>query len=245
MNYITNFFGYFKEKKNTNNKIDDATKDLDYRKIKNFLRKHSANTGDDYQLRLRLTQLFYYDIDGIPIAKLKPEEDIYKNNNYPYFFKNKTREEIIDIYNKEVKTKYLIKIYNQEELNDYDIKSNIYLDISLKTFRPVYKKDWKKISEEINEVSFDKQYSFYADYLRCYLKLTYFPSFNDFIKYIYNRYQKPVHKDIKIVFDNIDKSYKDVKDYIKTNNMTYKEVREIIIYSTPISNRILMEFNFI
>ena len=92
MNYITNFFGYFKEKKNTNNKIDDATKDLDYRKIKNFLRKHSANTDDDYQLRLRLLQLFYYDIDGIPIAKLKPEEDIYKNNNYPYYFKNKTRE---------------------------------------------------------------------------------------------------------------------------------------------------------
>jgi hypothetical protein len=241
MNYINIFFGYFKEKKNANNKIDDITKDLYYRKIKNFLRKHSANTGDDYQLRLRLQQLFYYDINGIPIAKLKPVEDIYKNENYPYFFKYKTREEIINIYNKEVKTKYLINIYNEDELNDYNIKPNIYLDISLKTFRPVYKEDWKKISEEINEVSFDKQNSFYADYLRCYMKLTYFPSFDDFITYIYNKYKKPVHKDIKIVYNNIDKSYKDVRDYIKNNNMTFQEVRKIIMESTSISNRVLME----
>lgn len=238
MNYIKYFFDSFKEKKNTN-----ISTDLDYRKIKNFLRKHSANTGDDYQLRKKLMQLFYYDIDGIPIAKLKPLDDIYKNDNYPYYFQNKTREEIIDIYNNEVKTKYLIKIYNQEELDNYDynIKPNIYLDISLKTFRPVYKEDWKKISEEINEVSFDKQKSFYADYLKCYMKLTYFPSYNDFIKYIYNKYQMPVHKDIKTVFDNIDKSYEDVRNYIKNNDITYDYVCKIIKLSAPIHNRVSME----
>lgn len=238
MNYIKYFFDYIKEKKNTN-----TSTDLDYRKIKNFLRKHSANTGDDYQLRLRLMQLFYHDIDGIPIAKLKSLDDIYKNDNYPYYFQNKTREEIIDIYNKEVKSKYLIKIYNQDELNEYDynINPNIYLDISLKTFRPIYRENWKEISEEINEVSFDKQISFYADYLRCYLKLKYFPSFDDFIKYIYYKYQKPVHKDIKIVFDNIDKSYEEVRNYIKNNDITYDYVSKIIKLSAPISNRILME----
>lgn len=242
MDYIKHFFDSFKEKKNTN-KVDNITKDLDYRKIKNFLRKHSANTGDDYQLRKKLMQLFYYDIDSIPIAILKPLDDIYKNNNYPYYFQNKTREEIIDIYNKEVKTKYLIKIYNQDELNEYDynIKPNIYLDISLKTFRPIYRENWKEISEKINEVSFDKQRSFYADYLRCYLKLKYFPSFNDFIKYIYYKYQMPVHKDIKIVFDNIDKSYEEVRNYIKNNDITHDYVSKIIKLSAPISNRILME----
>jgi hypothetical protein len=237
-NLISNFFGILQQLRN--NKIDDTTKDLDYRKIKNYLRKHSSTIADDYQLRLKLYQLFYYDIDGIPIAKLKPIDEI-NMDNYPYYFKNKTREEIIEIYNNEVKSKYLIKIYNQEELRDYDIKSNIYLDISLKTFRPVYKDDWKKISEEVNEVSFDKQRSFYADYLRCYLKLKNFPTFNEFIKFIYNKYHMPVHKDIKIVFDNIEKSYKDAKDYIENNNISFDIVRKSIVVSTPIANRILIQ----
>lgn len=241
MNYIIkNFFSILK-KDNTNNKVDDITKDLDYRKIKNFLRKHSSNAGDDYQLRLLLQKLFYYDINGIPIASLKPIEESYNNNNYPYYFQNKTREEIIDIYNKEVRSKYLIKIFNDEELNNYDIKSNIHLEISLKTFRPVYKENWKKISEEVNQVPIEKQRSFYADYLKLYLKLKYFPSFDEFVKFIYYKYQMPVHKDIKIVFDNIDTSYKNVRDYIKNNNITFEEVRNIIIKSTSISNRILME----
>lgn len=237
-NLISNFFGILQQLRN--NKIDDATKDLDYRKIKNFLRKFSSTIGDDYHLRLKLYQLFYYDIDGIPIAKLKSIDEI-NMDNYPYYFKNKSREEIIEIYNNEVKSKYLIKIYNQDELRDYDIKSNIYLDISLKTFRPVYKDDWKKISEEVNEVSFDKQRSFYADYLRCYLKLKNFPTFNEFIKFIYNKYHMPVHKDIKIVFENIEKSYKDAKDYIKNNNISFDIVRKSIVVSTPIANRILIQ----
>jgi hypothetical protein len=237
-NLISNFFGILQQLRN--NKIDDTTKDLDYRKIKNYLRKHSSTIADDYQLCLKLYQLFYYDIDGIPIAKLKPIDEI-NMDNYPYYFKNKTREEIIEIYNNEVKSKYLIKIYNQEELRDYDIKSNIFLDISLKTFRPVYKDDWKKISEEVNEVSFDKQRSFYADYLRCYLKLKNFPTFNEFIKFIYNKYHMPVHKDIKIVFDNIEKSYKDAKDYIENNNISFDIVRKSIVVSTPIANRILIQ----
>ena len=240
---IKYFFGAMKEAKNNKEeaKDDNKEKDLDYRKIKNYLRKHSSTIADDYQLRLKLHELFYYDIDGIPIAILKPEDESYVNNNYPYYFENKKRKEIIDIYNKEVKTKYLLKIYNKNELNDYDIKENIYLDISLKTFRPVYNENWKKISEEINEVSFDKQNSFYADYLRYHLKYKNFPSFEEFIKFIYDRYQKPVHKDIKIVYNNIDKSYKEVRDYIRNNNITSKEVNKTIKLSTSISERILIE----
>jgi len=242
-NLIKYFFGLMKEAKNNKEeaKDDNKEKDLTYRKIKNYLRKHSSTIADDYQLRLKLHELFYYDIDGIPIAILKPEDESYVNNNYPYYFENKKRKEIIDIYNKEVKTKYLLKIYNKHELNDYDIKENIYLDISLKTFRPVYNENWKKISEEINEVSFDKQNSFYADYLRYHLKYKNFPSFEEFIKFIYDRYQKPVHKDIKIVYNNIDKSYKEVRDYIRNNNITSKEVNKTIKLSTSISERILIE----
>ena len=214
--------------------------DLDYRKIKNFVKKHSSSLGDDYQLRLSLLRLFYYDINGFPIAKIKPEIDI-KLNMYPYFFQNKKREEIIDIYNKEVKCRSLIKIYKEEELNDYDIKDNICLEISLKTFRPIYNENWKKISEDVNKVPFEKQKSFYADYLRCYLKLQYFPTLNEFIKFIYYKYQMPIHKDINIVFDNIEKSYSEIKEYIKINNLVFEDVRRILIKSTPISNRILME----
>jgi hypothetical protein len=217
-------------------------KNLDYRKIKNFMRKHSSTIGDDHRLRLKLQQLFYYDIDGIPIAILKPKDKI-NMDDYPYYFFNKTREEIIEIYNKEVKCKNKseLKIYTDEELKHYDIKENICLDISLKTFRPVYKDNWKKISEEVNEVSFDKQKSFYADYLRCYLKLKNFPTFGEFIKFIYYKYQMPVHKDIRIVFENIEKSYKDVKDYIKNNKMTFQEISRVIKLSTTISNRLLIE----
>jgi hypothetical protein len=244
MNYIIKyFFGVMNEqtKNNDNNNDTNNDQDLDYRKIKNYLRKHSSNINDDYQLRMKLQQLFYYSIDDIPIAILKEDDEVYKNDNFPYYFHNKTREEIIEIYNKEVKTKYLIKIYNKEELNDYDIKENIYLDISSKTFRPVYNENWKQISEEINKVSFDKQNSFYSDYLKYHLKYNNFPSFKEFIKFVYDRYQKPVHKDIKIVYNNIDKSYENVRNYIRNNNIRSKDVNKIIKLSTSISNRIMIE----
>jgi hypothetical protein len=42
------------------------------------------------------------------------------------------------------------------------------------------KENWKEISEEVNKVPFKKQKSFYADYLRLYLRLRYFPSLEDF-----------------------------------------------------------------
>jgi hypothetical protein len=215
--------------------------DLDYRKIKNFLRKNSSTIGDDNQLRLSLMRLFYYNINGYPIAKMKPDNE----NNYdiyPSYFKNKSRNEIIDIYNKEIKCKSsLIKILNEDELDDYDIKENNCLEISLKTFRPIYKENWKEISENVNKTPFNKQKSFYAEYLRFYLRYRYFPVLDEFIKYIYKKYQKPIHKDIEIVFNNIEKSYKEVKEYIKINNLNYDDVRKILIKSTPIPNRIIME----
>jgi hypothetical protein len=249
MNYLKSFFCSSKKEPENNkednkeNNKEDFKNKKDYRRIKNYLRKNTSTIADDYNMRLKLERLFYNDIDGIPIAILKPENESYNNEEYPYYFQNKTREEIVDIYNNEVKTKYLIKIYNKDELNDYDIKKDIYLEISLKTFRPIYNEKWKEISEKINEVSFDKQRSFYADYLRCYLKIKHFPSFEEFMKFSYNKYKMPVHKDIIIVFNNINKSYEKVREYIENNNMTFKEVSKIIKRSTKISNRIIIEKN--
>jgi succinate dehydrogenase/fumarate reductase-like Fe-S protein len=63
------------------------------------------------------------------------------------------------------------------------------------------------------------------------------------MKFSYNKYKMPVHKDIIIVFNNIDKSYEKVREYIENNNMTFKEVSKIIKRSTKISNRIIIEKN--
>ena len=73
------------------------------------------------------------------------------------------------------------------------------------------------------------------------MKYKNFPSFEEFAKFIYERYEMPVHKDIKIVFDNIEKSYKDAKDYIENNNISFDIVRKSIVVSTPIANRILIQ----
>ena len=215
---------------------------LNQRKIRNYLRKFSSTIGDENNLRKLLLKLFYYDIDGIPISVIKKEEDI-DWNNFPQIFKLLRKEDIIDIYNKEVKTNYFkeLKILDEKELDIYDITENNLLEISLKTFRPVYKENWKKLSEEVNNISFDKQKSYYSIYLRLYLKHQYFPDLNVFIKYIYYKYQIPIHKDIKIIFDNIENSYKDVKEYIKINDLNFNNVKDIIIKSTNIQNRILME----
>ena len=217
---------------------------LNHRKIKNYLRKFSSTIGDENSLRKLLLKLFYYDINDIPISIIKKEDDI-DWNNFPKLFKLVNREDIINIYNKEVKSNYFkeLKILDEKDLDIYQIIENNLLEISLKTFRPVYKENWKELSEEINKISFDKQKSYYSIYLTLYLKLHYFPNFNDFIKFIYNKYQLPLHKDIKIIFDNIEKSYKDVKEYIKFNDMNYNNVKDIIIKSTNIKNRILMENN--
>lgn len=217
---------------------------LNHRKIRNYLRKFSSTIGDENSVRKLLLKLFYYDINGIPISIIKKEDDI-DWNNFPKTFKLVKREDIINIYNNEVKSNYYkeLRVLDENDLDIYEIKENNLLEISLKTFRPIYKEDWKKLSEEINKVSFNKQKSYYSIYLRLYLKLHYFPDFNDFINYVFNKYQIPVHKDIKIIFDNIEKSYKDVKEYIKINNMNYNEIKEIIIKSTNISNRLLIEKN--
>ena len=46
-----------------------------------------------------------------------------------------------------------------------------YWKYQKKTFRPIYKENWKEESEKINNVEFVKHRSFFAEYLRYYLKI--------------------------------------------------------------------------
>lgn len=218
----------------------ELLQDLNFRKIKNFLRKHSSNICDETSTRKLLYKLYFYDINGYPIAKLKSDNDI-DLTLFPQLFQIVNKDDIINIYNNYVKSNYFTKININDLFYNYDINKDFYLKISLKTFRPIYNKNWKKISEEINNIEFNKQFSFYADYLRCYLKLRDFPTFNEFLKFLFNKYKKPIHKDIKVIFENIEKSYSNVKKYIKINNLHFDDIKKILIKSTNISNRINME----
>ena len=217
-----------------------VSEDLIDRKIINYLRKQSSNNQNQFEIRNKILSLFFKTIEGIPInLKITNDELNDKFKEFPHYFQTKTREEILDFFNEKVCPKK--KINYPYDLYDYDIRENTHLEISPKTFRPLYESDWKTKTEVINNTEFKYQQSFYINYLRYYLQKKEFPSFKQFLIYIYNKYQKPVHKDIKIVFDNIEKSYKPIKDLIKRNNMIYNDVKKTLINSTPISRRIEMQ----
>lgn len=217
-----------------------TTDDLIDRKIVNYLRKNASNNENQNQIRNKLLGLFYKTVEGYPInVKLSDDEYKEKLNEFPNFFQNKSREELLELFN--LKVCPLKPIKYPFNLIDYDIKENSYLVISPKTLRPVYQSDWKEQAKELNKIDIKEQQSFYAFYLRYYLQKKEFPTFNQYLNYIYDKTQKPLHKDIKIVFENIDKSYEPIKNFIKINNMTYKENKELIIKSTSIPMRIQIQ----
>ena len=215
--------------------MKNGTYNLDERKIINYLRKNASNNENQNKIRNKLLSLFYKTIEDIPITTTI---DSYKEllNEFPNYFHSKTREEIIKLFNDEVCPKKPI-IYNYSSIEDYDIKSNNYLEVSNKTFRPLYEDDWKEKTKTLNGISMENQQSFYAEYLRYYLKFKKFPEFKEFLNYLYYKLNRPVHKDIAIVFENIEKSYNPIKDFIKNNNLSFKEVKAILIQSTSIKNR--------
>jgi len=215
--------------------MSNNTYSLEERQIINYLRKNASNNENQNNIRNKLLSLFFETINNIPILE---KREYYKIilKEFPSYFHLKTREEIIELFNKEVCLKNPI-IYNYNLITNYNINSNSYLNISIKTFRPIYEDDWKEKTKIINGVSIDNQQSFYAEYLRYYLKFKKFPEFNDYINYIYNKYKKPLHKDILNVFNNIEKSYSEIKEYIKNNNLNYIDIKSIIINSTSIENR--------
>jgi hypothetical protein len=141
-------------------------------------------------------------------------------------------------YNKEIK-------YDIEFKNDWSDKYIIStinpLEISLKTFRIVYNPNWKELALNDNFVSVDNQISAYNDYIKFYIKFQHFPTFNEFAKYIYNKYKKALHKDFNNIYIEVSTSYNKVREYIKNNNLTYEDVKKIILDSCRIDDRIRIQ----
>lgn len=217
---------------------------LQERKIKNYLRKQVSYNNNN-NIRSKLMCLFYSNINDIPIQKEITEEeyDEYLNKTFPYYFKGVDKNKIIAIFNLDVSPRKKIIIPALNSFNYYDINDNINncLEISIDTFRPYYYDDWKQQSEDINKTSYENQGSFYNEYLKFFIKKKKFPTLEEFMVFIFNKNEIPLHKDIKNAFNNIEKSYTNVKEHIKKNNLTYNEIRQIIVLSTNISNRKLIQ----
>jgi len=211
--------------------------ELTYKKIKNYLRRHISN---DNKLRTTLLSLYFDNINSIPIFKKIDENSIEYNiiiNKFPYYFKNVNRDKIIEIFNNDVSPRKTLNVYYDKDFEtryNYDILSDNYLKISNETFRPYYYDDWKIRASLVNKIDITKQHSFYADYIRYFIKYNKFPSFNEFITFIYNKYNVPIHKDILNVYSNISYSYSKV---ISSNTLNFDEIKKRILITTSINRR--------
>jgi len=212
--------------------------DLDTRQIINYLRKNTSDNKNEQYIRKILYSLFYSSYLDFPIAILNNEEELkYIYSELPYIFQKKNRNEIIDIYNKYVKPKKQILFTDINELYDYEINSFDRLEININTFRPVYIDNWREIASNIHKIDISKQYSFYNDYIIFYIKYKRFPTLAEYLQFIYNKYKKPLHKDIIVVYYNIYDSYDNVRKHIYKNNLSYKDVKKILVNSANITNR--------
>ena len=230
---------YIKIILHTYNKMDDLT----YRKIKNYLRRNISNDSDNNKynkIRNNLLSLYYDNINLIPIFKrINENSDEYNIaiNNFPHYFKEVNRDKIIEIFNKDVSPRKPLRVHYDEEFEsryNYNIEGNNYLKISKETFRPYYYDDWKVRASLINKVDVSKQHSFYADYIRYFIKNNKFPTFTEFITYIFNKNNIPVHKDILNVYTNIYDSYIKALPLSKLSN---EEIKKRILLSTSINKR--------
>ena len=195
------------------------------------------------------------DDEYIPIDKIATEKDINEiMKTFPDYYNSHKYNELVylstlvnsnysagDIqldYNKEIK-------YNIEFKNDWSDKYIIPtinpLEISLKTFRIVYNPNWKELAVNDNFVSIDNQISAYNDYIKFFLRFQHFPTFNEFAKYIYNKYKKALHKDFNNIYIEVSTSYNKVREYIKDNNLTYDNIKKIILNSCRIDDRIRIQ----
>jgi len=195
------------------------------------------------------------DDDYIPVDKIANETELNEiMKTFPDYYNSHKYNELVylstlvnsnysagDIqleYNKEIK-------FDIEFKNDWSEKYIITtinpLEISLKTFRIVYNPNWKELAVNDNFVSVDNQISAYNDYIKFFLRFQHFPTFNEFAKYIYNKYKKALHKDFNNIYIEVSTSYNNVREYIKDNNMTYEDVKKIILDSCRIDDRIRIQ----
>jgi hypothetical protein len=195
------------------------------------------------------------DNEYIPIDKIATKTDIDEiMKTFPDYYKTNNANELIylsTIVNKNISANSILLEFNKPI--EYDVKFNNEwsdkyiiskpepLKISLKTFRIEYNSNWKELSEKENGVTIDKQLSAYNDYIKYYIKYKHFPSFNEFAKYIYNKYNKVLPKDFNTIYVEINMAYTKVRKYIEDKNLSYEEVKKIILDSCKIEDRIRIQ----
>lgn len=193
------------------------------------------------------------DDEYIPIDTIATEDDINKiMKTFPEYYNYHKYNELVYLSTL-VNSNYSANNIQIENNIIYDIKfkndwSNEYvittikpLEISLKTFRIVYNSNWKELSLIDNYVNVEEQISAYNDYIKFYIKFKHFPTFNEFAKYIYNKYKKALHKDFNKIYTEVSISYDKVREYIRNNKLNYEDVREILLASCRIEDRIRIQ----
>lgn len=196
------------------------------------------------------------DNEYIPIDKIATKKDIDDiMKTFPEYYQSHTYNELIylsTLVNRNLSANAIQLEYNKPI--EYDVKfendwSDKYiitdtiepLKISLKTFRIIYNPNWKDLAEKENSVNIDNQISAYNDYIKYYIKYKHFPTFNEFGKYIYNKYNKTLHKDFYNIYNDVNMAYNEVRKYIQDNNLNYEEVKKIILDSCKIEDRIRIQ----
>jgi hypothetical protein len=195
------------------------------------------------------------DNEYIPIDTIATENDINEiMKTFPDYYNSHKYNELVYLstlvnsnysannieleYNKPIK-------YDIEFKNDWSDKYIIStmnpLEISLKTFRILYNPNWKELATIDNFVNIHEQMSAYNDYIKFYIKFQHFPTFNEFAIYIYNKYNKALHKNFTTIYNEVVISYTKVRQYIQDNNLTYDIVKKILLDSCSIKNRIRIQ----
>jgi len=141
-------------------------------------------------------------------------------------------------YNKPIK--YEIQFKNDWS-DKYIISTINPLEISLKTFRILYNPNWKELAINDNFVTIDEQMSSYNDYIKFYIKFQHFPTFNEFAIYNYNKYNKALHKNFTTIYIEVLTAYTKVRQYIQDNDLSYVDVRKIMVDSCSLENRIRIQ----
>jgi hypothetical protein len=195
------------------------------------------------------------DNEYIPIDTIATEEDINKiMKTFPDYYNYHKYNELVYLstlvnqnysanniqleYNKPIK--YEIQFKNDWS-DKYIISTINPLEISLKTFRILYNPNWKELAINDNFVTIDEQMSSYNDYIKFYIKFQHFPTFNEFAIYNYNKYNKALHKNFTTIYIEVLTAYTKVRQYIQDNDLSYVDVRKIMVDSCSLENRIRIQ----
>jgi len=242
---ITNIFNY---------KInDDVLKYINIMMVSSSMLKLYNYNKYNFNNKLKCLTNTYSIVNNLYIHNDEEiSEEEYNNQNiFPKYYNNLTKNELLYIASFVIKYNtsnipYTTKlIYNYEFTKswNYDVLNIKMMDISLKTFRPYYVENWKELAEKEVNIDVKYQMSGYNDYIRCYLKYKKFVSFEEYKYYVYKKYNKPVHINISNIYNEIFMSYIFVKNYIEENKLNYNDVKQILLKSCKIEDRMKIQDN--